>query len=273
MSKIIVIEIGHRANDVGAVSGGLRETDLTLTAGLEFKRQVERHGFMTFLNRVEWSGIPLVDFYAKSAAMNPAAGIAFHWNAGGGNGFECYTQTNGMNIKSIDLSSKIADEMKAITVMRPNPVRNCNTHPTPNGQNYTALINSVPAPFTYCEMGFIDNATDRARFDTIEKQKRYGVQAAKGVLKYLGVSWIEEGSQDVSKKDMLFRVQCGAFKNKENAEKFRDELRGKNYKDAFIAVGDFYRVQVGAFNVESNAVKSRDSMRKAGYTDAFITQS
>ncbi|MCL1903958.1 MAG: N-acetylmuramoyl-L-alanine amidase [Oscillospiraceae bacterium] len=236
MNKTIVIEIGHRANDAGTVGGGLRETDLALAAGLEFKRQVERHGFTTILNRIEWAGEPLTEFYKKAANASPAAGIAFHWNAGGGNGFECYTQTNGMHLRSIELSSAIADEMKAITVMRPNPVRNCNTHPTPNGQNYTSLINSVPAPFSYCEMGFIDNATDRVRFDTIEKQKRYGVCAAKGVLKYLGVSWIEEGEgvQSPPAKSILYRVQVGAFADKSNAEKFRDELRGKGYPDAFI---------------------------------------
>ncbi|MCL1789643.1 MAG: N-acetylmuramoyl-L-alanine amidase [Oscillospiraceae bacterium] len=189
--KIIVIEIGHRSPDPGAVSGDWWESELNLVAGLEFKRQVERHGFKTFLNRVEWAGIPLVDFYARAALLRPVAGIAFHWNAGGGNGFECYTQTNAMQAKSIELSTMIANEMKEITVLRPNPVRNFNTHPAQYGQNINNLINSIPAPFSYCEMGFIDNPIDRMRFDTVEKQRRYGVQAAKGVLKFLGVSWQE----------------------------------------------------------------------------------
>ncbi|MCL1819375.1 MAG: hypothetical protein FWG36_01820 [Oscillospiraceae bacterium] len=57
-----------------------------------------------------------------------------------------------------------------------NKKRDCNTHPTPlTVRNYAALINSVPAPFSYREMGFINNTTDRARFDIVEKQKRYGV--------------------------------------------------------------------------------------------------
>ena len=192
--KIVVMEIGHRQPDPGAVSGGLRETDLNLTAGLECKRQLERHGLTVFINRTEWAGMSLTDFYAQAAGMNPVAGCAFHWNAGGGNGWETYTQTSGMRAESVKLNQAIAEEMKAITVMRPTPVRNFDTHPTPNGANITRNINSIPAPFAYLENGFVDNATDRARFDTPEKQKQYGVQAARGILKYLVIAWVDEGS-------------------------------------------------------------------------------
>ena len=231
--KLIVIEIGHRANDPGAVSGGLRECDLNLTAGLECKRHLERHGFETFVNRTEWPGMPLADFYAQSARLKPVAGVAFHWNAGGGNGFEGYCQTNGMRSSSRALGAAIAKEMEAITVMRNTPVRDFVSHPTPNGANITAYINSVPAPFFYMECGFVDNATDRARFDTVEKQRRYGVQAAKGILKYLGVEWIEEGVAP-PQPQKLFRVQVGAFSIESNAIQLRDKLRNEGYKDAFI---------------------------------------
>lgn len=36
------------------------------------------------------------------------------------------------------------------------------------------------------------------------------------------------------KKNVFYRVQCGAFKNYDNAVRFRDELRSKGYPDAFI---------------------------------------
>ena len=34
--------------------------------------------------------------------------------------------------------------------------------------------------------------------------------------------------------NVLYKVQCGAFKERKNAEKLRDELKTKGYKDAFI---------------------------------------
>lgn len=36
------------------------------------------------------------------------------------------------------------------------------------------------------------------------------------------------------KKNVFYRVQCGAFNNYDNAVRFRDELRSKGYPDAFI---------------------------------------
>ena len=36
------------------------------------------------------------------------------------------------------------------------------------------------------------------------------------------------------KKDVFYRVQCGAFNSHDNAVRFRDELRAKGYSDAFI---------------------------------------
>jgi N-acetylmuramoyl-L-alanine amidase len=227
---LIALEIGHRRPESGAVGGGLRESDLNLEAGLECKRQLERHGFIVFTNRTSWDGIPLTDFYARAAGSNPVIGCAIHWNAGGGNGFETYTQTNSMRAESVKLNQAIADEMTSITILRPQAVRNFDTHPAPNGANITRLINSVPAPFAYTENGFIDNATDRARFDTPEKQRRYGVQIARGILKYLGISWISETVPSAP----LFRVQCGAFREEANAIRLRDELRRAGYSDAFI---------------------------------------
>lgn len=37
-----------------------------------------------------------------------------------------------------------------------------------------------------------------------------------------------------AKKDVFYRVQCGAFNSLDNATRFRDELRSKGYTDAFI---------------------------------------
>lgn len=37
-----------------------------------------------------------------------------------------------------------------------------------------------------------------------------------------------------AKKDVFYRVQCGAFNERKNAEAMRDNLRKQGYKDAFI---------------------------------------
>lgn len=83
------------------------------------------------------------------------------------------------------------------------------------------------------------------------------------------------GSVDVSIKvpnggNMLYRVQCGAYKNKNNAKNMLVKIKSAGI-DAFITQADgLYKVQVGAYGIKSNAEKQLDKMKKLGF-DCFIT--
>lgn len=75
----------------------------------------------------------------------------------------------------------------------------------------------------------------------------------------------------------IYRVQCGAFSVKANAEKFVETLKAKGFGDAFIVnasggISDIrYRVQCGAFKDKSNAETLKKKLQAAGVKDAFIT--
>lgn len=77
----------------------------------------------------------------------------------------------------------------------------------------------------------------------------------------------------------LYRVQCGAFSIKANADKLAAELKGKGYKDAFVVKGTTgisdiaYRVQCGAFSNKTNAENMKKKLQGAGYKDAFVVSS
>lgn len=77
----------------------------------------------------------------------------------------------------------------------------------------------------------------------------------------------------------LYRVQCGAFSVKANADKLTEQLRNKGYKDAFAVkvnggISDIlYRVQCGAFKDKTNAENLKKKLQSAGYKDAFVTTS
>lgn len=70
------------------------------------------------------------------------------------------------------------------------------------------------------ECGFISNAHDLSIFN--EKID----YIAKGILKVFGIEVIEK----VQESGKLYRVQVGAFANKENAEKLKHELEIRGYK-------------------------------------------
>ena len=71
---------------------------------------------------------------------------------------------------------------------------------------------------------------------------------------------------------VLYRVQVGAYSNKENAERQLAKIKAAGFSDAFIAVVDgiLYRVQIGAFSVKANAETQCAKVQKAGFP-GFVT--
>lgn len=68
----------------------------------------------------------------------------------------------------------------------------------------------------------------------------------------------------------LYRVQCGAYKVKANAENQLKAIKAKGI-DAFITqVDGLYKVQVGAYSIKSNADNQLNKMKSLGF-DCFVT--
>jgi len=73
---------------------------------------------------------------------------------------------------------------------------------------------------------------------------------------------------------VLYKVQVGAFRKKENADRLLKELQGKGF-DAFITTADvaglLYRVQVGAYSVKANAEAMQNKLTVCGYASIIVT--
>lgn len=75
----------------------------------------------------------------------------------------------------------------------------------------------------------------------------------------------------------IYRVQCGAFSVKTNADTFCSSLKKKGFADAYVlttsgGMSDIrYRVQCGAFKEKANAEAMKKKLQAAGVKDAFIT--
>lgn len=78
------------------------------------------------------------------------------------------------------------------------------------------------------------------------------------------------GTQQASTSDVLYRVQAGAFEEKENADQLLDKLQ-KEGIDAFVLKeGPLYKVQAGAYRERENATDQLDRVKQVA-GDAFIT--
>ena len=81
------------------------------------------------------------------------------------------------------------------------------------------------------ECAFLDNKNDVKIIDTDAEQKAMGKAIAKGILKELGIAYVEEKVNTTPAK--LYKVQVGSFAVRANAEALVKKLKADGY-DAII---------------------------------------
>lgn len=73
-------------------------------------------------------------------------------------------------------------------------------------------------------------------------------------------------------KAVLYRVQVGAYKVKDNAVRMLRRLEAAGEGGIIVRVGDLYKVQVGAFAVKANADRKSAALKSAGYSTYITTE-
>ena len=176
MSIRVFIGVGHGGSDSGA-NKYVREKDANLTIALELKKQLEAAGIVVGMSRTTDEDDPIGEEIREANDFGPDLAIEIHNNAAGGDGWECFIQTNKYAAKSRAAAEAIEAEVKAI------------------GQNSRGLKTKVfgwtyniKAPSILTEGFFVDNWSDAKDFDTVEEQKNLAGAYARGILKYFGVN-------------------------------------------------------------------------------------
>lgn len=172
-----------------------------------------------------------------------------HINAGGGTGVETWIYSNGS-------SSKKHAEKICNNVSRRIGIRNRGVKVN---SNYWSLKH-CKAPAIIIEGCFIDNANDVKKLTP----KKYAEAIA---MSFGEIKESKPKSQPNTNK--LYRVQTGAFSNKNNAQKLVNRLKAKGYDAIVVRQGNLYKVQTGAFSKKENANKLVMQLKKDGF-EAFI---
>ena len=180
MSNRVFIGVGHGGSDPGAVKY-VREADANLTIALELRKQLEAAGIVVGMSRTKDENDPIGEEIREANAFfagskDNCLAIEVHNNAGGGDGWEAFIQTNQYAAKSKACAQAIEAEVKAMG----QKSRGLKTKVF--GWTY-----NVKAPAVLLEGFFVDNKADAADFDTVAEQQALGRAYARGVLKYLGV--------------------------------------------------------------------------------------
>lgn len=152
----IYINPGHGGADSGAVGiGGRQEKDDALRYASAVADKLKAAGHTVELERNADYLINVKDIAKNANLWGADLFIAFHRNAGGGNGAECLIVT-GASQTSREMAQAIQSALVGVRFRdRGVKVQDRNTY----------VLSHTTMPATTIECGFIDNANDNALFD------------------------------------------------------------------------------------------------------------
>lgn len=212
----VFLSAGHGGSDPGAVANGLYEKTINLNALLACQAELVRHGVTVTCSRTTDTEDPVQREVIEANASDADLAVSFHANAGGGDGFEVFYYTE--NVEAAKLAKLCENHVKALGQNSRGLKRGNGLYFIKNTKMTSVLVESF----------FVDNKNDAKIGDTILEQKAFGVAYAKAILEYLDIPY-----QEKTAKDAVYRVQVGAFKSKDNAEKRLKNLKKAGY-DAVI---------------------------------------
>ena len=100
-----------------------------------------------------------------------------------------------------------------------------------NADYYEVRVPAAPTAYIECEF---HDTVEGAKW-IVENTVLIGETIARGICDYFGVKFVEKPKPvEPEKKDVLYRVQIGAYKIKANAENRQAEAKAAGFTDAFI---------------------------------------
>jgi N-acetylmuramoyl-L-alanine amidase len=132
------------------------------------------------------------------------------------------------------------------------------------------VLKRTKMPSVLVEVGFIENEKDNKLFD--ENFSAIANAIAEGIIETIGVKCAYDNENNNTSGRKLYRVQVGAYRDREYADKLLNELKDEGYPAFIVIENGLYKVQSGAYAILDNAVRMEDKLRKAGYNTFITTQ-
>ena len=190
----ICIDAGHAKNTPGKRSfdGTLLEYEFNRAVASLLKYHLERHGVKTIYScDVETATDISLSSRCKTANdANADLFVSIHANAFGSdwneaNGWEIFTYKG--STKGAKLAEAIRKESIALLKLKDRGIKTDSLYVTTHTKMPAVLI----------EHGFYTNKEECAKLKSFEFRKKCAIADAKGILAYLGIAWVEEGTESV----------------------------------------------------------------------------
>lgn len=211
-SRILII-LGHGSNDTGATFGKLIERDMNEICGKALWEMLRTNGFKCDIETINKP----VDYEMKLAKGYDLV-ISVHFNAGGGDGFEALC--NPYNKETVSICKAIEKSVKEFGQ---------NSRGIKSGIGYK-MVSGINENAIILEGGFIDNINDNKLFDEKHELIALGQAYAKGIIQY----YFNVKPQEKPNKQGFYRVICGSYKEKSNAERTKQLLESAGFSGIFL---------------------------------------
>ncbi|OAT81121.1 N-acetylmuramoyl-L-alanine amidase [Desulfotomaculum copahuensis] len=230
----IVIDPGHGGKDPGAVGhSGLKEANVNLQVALKVAEKLQRAGLSVKLTRTTDAFVDLQPRCDIANSWGADYFVSIHCNSAGAPqayGTETYCYKFGG--KGEVLAKAIQAELIAATGRANRGVKEANF--------YVLRKTSMPAVLT--ELAFISNLEEERLLASAAYQEKCAMAIAKGIGKVIGVDIAEQAPQPeplqapaADANNVIYKVQVGAFAQRENAERLAAELRSKGYNTYIVS--------------------------------------
>lgn len=239
--NLLLLDAGHAKNTAGkkAPDSSFYEWDFNNQMQYKIKKRAEEHGIHVYVSNPtpeKTSDIPLttrankMNDYWKSKGKPKALMISLHANAyqstfNSARGTETFVASNASSTSknfAKDVNNSIVSAIKKIDSAAKD--RGVKT------EDFTVIYKTL-TPCVLIEYGFYTNKED---LKILKDNKDALVEATiKSICKYFNITYKAPTAASTASDNELYAVCVGAY-NKENANKMKNELISKGYKDTYL---------------------------------------
>lgn len=187
---LIYIDPGHGGSEPGAVSGGVRESDLNLQVARRVDSMLRARGYRTVMSRNSDVQVSLSQRAQEANRLEADIFVSIHFNAfqGTAQGIETYYYNQAGNTSNpyannasrINNSRALANNIHSNVLNRSGAVnrnvRTANFH----------VIRETHMPAVLLELGYMDHPAERARIVQSSYQQRLAQGVVDGIDAYFG---------------------------------------------------------------------------------------
>ena len=254
MAYSIMLDAGHGGSDPGAVYKGRQEKDDNLSLTMAVGEILEKNGVKVLYTRTEDEYLTPFERARQANEAGVDYFISFHRNSS-----PQANQYQGVEVLVYNKSGvKYEMAQNIVGALGELGFREIGVQERPG----LVVLRRTKMPALLIETGFINSEKDNALYD--EKKQEIPQAIADAIL----VTQDEENAEN----PLYYRVQVGAFRNRENADRLLYQLLDNGYPAYILGDGDLFKVQVGAYQQLGSAIRMEQQLREDGYSTLIVTK-